>query len=76
MDLMTTNGVVVIEAGKKRSEQNHALPDREFGGDNSGSVKLCLSPFPGDTPVNDAALSLISSVFPMTVTESVFAPGR
>jgi len=33
MGLTNTSGVVVIEAGKKRSEQNQALPDREFGGD-------------------------------------------
>ena len=43
----TTNGVAVIAAGKKRPEQNHALPDREFGGDQFWlAVKLCLSPFP------------------------------
>ena len=36
MGVTTTNGVVVIAAGKKRSEQNHALLDREFGGINSG----------------------------------------
>ena len=30
MGPMITNGVAVIAAGKKRSERNHALPDREF----------------------------------------------
>jgi hypothetical protein len=33
MGVTTTNGVAVIAAGKKRSEQNHALLDSEFGGD-------------------------------------------
>src|SRR6201987_2027006 len=33
MAVTATNGVAVIAAGNKRSEQNHALLDNEFGGE-------------------------------------------